>query len=121
MILGGDFNCVLAKTDRTGNFNYGRALNEIVRGFDLVDVWAADPGREMYTHYARQGATRVDWLYVTRDLTGGKCGTETVVMAISDHLAVILLIALGLPTTRRGRDHGFWKTNVDFLREKGSR
>jgi hypothetical protein len=42
MIVGGDFNCVLAKTDCTVHFSQSRALNELVRGFDLVDNWAAD-------------------------------------------------------------------------------
>jgi hypothetical protein len=60
MIIGGDFNCVLAKTDCTGHLNYSRALDEIVRGFDLVDIWATAPERGIYTHYTRQGATRLD-------------------------------------------------------------
>jgi hypothetical protein len=31
MILGGDFNCVLSKTDCKGHLNYIRALNPIVK------------------------------------------------------------------------------------------
>jgi len=68
IILGGDFNCVLAKTDCTGHFNYSRALNALIRGFDFVDMWEAAPERAIYTHYTRQGASRLDRIYVTRTL-----------------------------------------------------
>jgi hypothetical protein len=49
MTVGGDFNCVIAKTDFTGHFNYSRALKEL--GFDLVDMWAVATERGIYTHY----------------------------------------------------------------------
>jgi hypothetical protein len=68
MILGGDFNCVLAKPDCTGHFNFSRALNTLVRGFDLVDMWDAAPERGFYTHYTRQGSSCLDRIYVTRNL-----------------------------------------------------
>jgi hypothetical protein len=29
LILGGDFNCVLTKTESMGHFNYSRALNAL--------------------------------------------------------------------------------------------
>jgi hypothetical protein len=53
MIMGGDFNCVLAQADCTGKVNFSRALQELVRGYDLMDVWEANPTRDVYTHYAR--------------------------------------------------------------------
>ena len=58
VIVGGDFNCIFAKMDSTGHFNYSRALNELVRGFDLVDMWASAHERGIYKHYTRQGARR---------------------------------------------------------------
>jgi hypothetical protein len=42
-ILGGDFNCVLAQADCTGKVNFSRVMQELVRGYDSVDVWAAKP------------------------------------------------------------------------------
>jgi exonuclease III len=68
MILGGDFNCMLTQTDCTWKGNYSRALQQLVRGYDLVDVWEAKPTRDVYTHYRRQGATRIDRLYITRNI-----------------------------------------------------
>jgi hypothetical protein len=38
MIWGRDFNCVLAHADCTGKVNFSRALQELVRGYDLLDV-----------------------------------------------------------------------------------
>jgi len=73
MILGRDFNCVLAKPDCTGHFNFSRALNALVRDFDLVDMWDAAPERGVYTHY-RQGASRLDRNNVTRNLSKKSVG-----------------------------------------------
>jgi exonuclease III len=49
MIVGGDFNCILNKTDSTDHFNYTRALDGLVRGLDLQDMWQVDP-RERFSH-----------------------------------------------------------------------
>ena len=110
MIVGGDFKCVITKTDVTGNFNYSRALNELVKVFDLVDMWATAPKRGVYTHYTRHGVSRLDRIYVSRNLSGKKCETETVVTAFTDHLVVVLRIALNVTTVRRGRS--YWRMNV---------
>jgi hypothetical protein len=50
MIVGGDLKCVFAKKDVRGHFNYSRALNEPVHGFDLLDIWETAPERGDYTH-----------------------------------------------------------------------
>jgi hypothetical protein len=115
IIVGGDSNCVLEITDSTGHYTYSRALTELVRGFHLVDVWAPVEGRREYTLYTRTGATRIDRIYVTRELLEGKCGTETIVTALSDHLAVLVHMALNVTIARRGR--GLWRINVALLKE----
>jgi hypothetical protein len=115
VILGGDFNCVLAKADVTGHFNFSRSLNTLVKGNNLVDMWTTTPDRGVYTHYARRGAARLDRMYVTQNLSGRKCGTETTVTAFTDHLAVVLRIALNVTTVGRGRS--YWKMNAALLRE----
>jgi exonuclease III len=110
MLIGGDFNCVLSKTDCTGNFNYSRALHALIRGLDLIDMWETAPERRIFTHYTRQGVTRLDRIYATSNLRGKKCGIETVLAAFTDHLAVILRITLDANTIRRGT--GYWKMNI---------
>jgi hypothetical protein len=112
---GGDFNFVLAKADVTGHFNFSRALNTLVKGYDLVDMWATAPDRGVYTHYTRQGAEGLDRINVSRHLNGQKCATETAVTAFTDHLAVILRIALNVTTVRC--DRSYWKMNAALLRE----
>jgi hypothetical protein len=112
MLIGGDFNCVLTKTDCTGNFNYSRALHALIRGLDLIDMWETAPERRFFTQYTRQGATRLDRIYATSNLRDRKCGIETVLTAFTDHLVVILRITLNVNTIRRGI--GYWKMNIAF-------
>jgi len=50
---------------------------------------------------------------VTRNLSGRKCGAETVGTAFTDHLAKVLRLAFDAPTIRRGR--GYWKMNATPL------
>jgi hypothetical protein len=115
MIVGGDFNCVLAKTDVTGHFNYSLTVNELVQGFDLVDMWATIPERGIYTYYTWQGTSRLNRIYVSRNLSGRKCGTEAIMTAFPDHLAVVLRIVLNV--TAVCRDRYYWKINAALLRE----
>jgi hypothetical protein len=39
MIMEGDFNCILTNIGCTENTNFIKALEKVVRGFGLVDVW----------------------------------------------------------------------------------
>jgi len=110
MLIGGDFKCVLAKTDCTGNLSYCCALHSLISGVDLIDMWETAPERRNFTHYTRQGATRLDRIYATSNLRGRKCGIETVLAAFAEHLAVILLITIDANTIRRGT--GYWKMNI---------
>ena len=55
-------------------FNFSRALNALVKGFDLIDIWEAAPERGVYTHYTRKGASRLDRVYVTRKLSKKSVG-----------------------------------------------
>ena len=47
-LVGGGFNCVLANIDATGHPNYSRALQEFIRGFDLLDTWEIPGARYLY-------------------------------------------------------------------------
>ena len=79
MILAGDFNCVLSSVHCTGRGNYSRALDKLIKGFGLTDVWEAPQTLPTYTHYIRTstGASRLDRIYVTDKLRKNKkkmCG-----------------------------------------------
>ena len=59
MIVGGDFNCVLSQADCTDNMNYSKALDKLVHGLKLTDVWTPTQPRAIYTLYStRSGKTR---------------------------------------------------------------
>jgi hypothetical protein len=73
-------------------------------------MWETAPERRIFTHYTRQGATRLNRIYATSNLRGRKCGIEKVLAAFTDHLAVILRITVDANTIRRGT--GYWKMNI---------
>jgi hypothetical protein len=116
MIMGGDFNCFLSKEDCTGKAHYCGALKELVRGYNLIDAWNAGPQRGVHTHYTKKGATRIDRIYMTRNIQNNKRGVEKVVSAMTDHLAVILRLIWETPISDRGR--GYWKMNVALLSDE---
>ena len=113
MILAGDFNCVLAHEDCTGQRNYSRTLKRMVCGVGLIDVGAATPTRIIYTHFTSTGASRIDRIYVTRNLRTKQCGVETLAAAFTDHFAVSLRLSHDASSTPR--DKGYWKINISYL------
>jgi exonuclease III len=116
LLVGGDFNSVLTNLDATGHPNYSRALQEFIRGFELLDTWETSQERATYTHYTSRGATRVDRIYASRNLSRHKRRAETRVAAFTDHLVVMIRIALEATTMRRGRS--YWKMNMALLCEE---
>ena len=113
IVLAGDFNCVLMPSDCTGSYNVSRDLAILVSDLDLVDVWNMNQGRMIYTHYTAKGASRIDRIYLTRQLLTSKQGVESIAAAFTDHLAVILRVSLSAPCTTRGK--GYWRMNPTFL------
>jgi endonuclease/exonuclease/phosphatase family metal-dependent hydrolase len=116
MILAGDFNCILSKTDSTVTDNYSRALAYIVNGLGLIDAWNTSTSHRMCAYYTVIGASRIDRIYATRNIMSKKLGVEMVAAAFTDHHAVILHIAISAPLTMRGR--GYWRMNVAIMSDK---
>jgi len=113
MVLAGDFNCVLTPSDCTSSLNISRALTRLVTGLDLVDVWDVNKGRMIYTHFTAQGASRIDRIYLSRQLLKSKQGVEPIAAAFTDHLAIVLRVSLSAPCTTRGK--GYWRMNPTYL------
>jgi len=116
MILVGDFNCVLNQTDSTGHFNYRKALDGLFRDFELQDKWRADPKRTVFTHYSPMCASRIERIYITKELSDKKIGVENVPTAFTDHLSVVMRLSVDVPIVRRGK--GVWKMNTSILSEE---
>ena len=115
LLIGGDFNCILQPADTTGPFTTSRALAELTRGLALTDTWNQNPSRPTYTHYSPNGATRIDRIYLTKADIGRKTGIEIIPAAFTDHLAVVLRLALPAFETRKPR--GRWKMNPALVHD----
>ena len=105
LILAGNFNCILDTADSTGHKNFSRAVASIVSGFRLHDVWDASRSRHGYIHYAPRTASRLDRIYVTHLLLSRKQGVETIATDFTDHLAVVLRMAIDKPIPSAGRGY----------------
>ena len=104
--MAGDFNCVQKDSDCTGHRYSSRALERLLNGLQLTDVWDASLDNHAYTHYTQTGAARLDMICATDGIRKHKQGVETLVAAFTDRLAVLLRVQLSIPFTRRGR--GRW-------------
>ena len=103
ILPGGDFNCILNPTDATGGYNYSRALQELIQGLAMVDTWQPNTDRRVYMHISAFGASRLDRIYVTKELNSRKRGVEVVAAAFTDHLAVCLRLSVEFPILLDGK------------------
>ena len=116
MILAGDFNCVLAHEDCTWQRNYSWMLERIVHGLGIIDMGVAPPTQTIYTHFTSTDASRINRIYVTRNLRTKQRGVEMLAAASTDHFAVSLRLSLDASSTPRGK--GYWKMNISYLSEE---
>ena len=116
LLLAGDFNCTLARSDSTGPLNYSRALDTLVTALELHDVWLLHPRAPGYTYYGAHSASRIDRIYVTRQLQMRAPTVDLFATAFSDHHAVMFHVPLSCSPLRRGR--GYWKMNVSYFHDK---
>ena len=120
-IVGGDFNIYLdSKLDRKGGKPTTTAsttwLKEFTSDHDWVDVWCY--GHENVYQYTWKRVrpfigTRFDYFFVPVGLVGAVHSCEITANGISDHLSVEL--ETELDPVIRGK--GFWKLNMELLRE----
>ena len=115
-MIEGDFNSVLSNVNVTGRINYSRTIQELIRGYDRVDMWETAHGQATYTQYTSRGASRLDRIYISRNLSDQKRGVETRLAAFTDHLAVVLRITLEVTPVWRGRS--YWKMNTTLPGDK---
>jgi hypothetical protein len=115
IIIGGDFNYILQPADTTGQYTTSSALSEIVRGLNLIDAWQQDPQRPSFTHHSPSGSTRIDRFYATQEVMARKTGIDILPTAFTDHEAVVF--RLSIPTNKRLRRRGRWKTDPTLVTE----
>ena len=116
IIIGSDFNCVLDPADASGHFHTSRALTEMIRGLQLNYTWKQDQNRPADTHYSNTGASRIDRIYVSRDIASRITGTDFLSAAFTDHNAVVVHLVLGEMGMRRRPPR--WKLDPTMLRDE---
>ena len=115
LLLAGDFNCVMSQSDTTGQKNYSKTLEFLVRGLNLQGVWNETNMRHRFTHYVLKRAARLDRIYLSQHLIPQKQGVETIEAVFTDHHAVVLGMATEDPFLTHGR--GCWRKNSMLLRD----
>lgn len=119
-IVGGDFNCVLRPEDQIPHFLPCPALQALTRNLALHDTWIVQHGdRRGYTHFTSHSASRLDRLYVSRNLRTTISGAEIWPTAFTNHEAYICAVTLPRQRTRRSR--GLWRLNVAILKDAACR
>ena len=83
MIMGEDFNCVLTNTNCNWTIKFSKVLDQVARGFGLVDVGETVPPRAECTNYTSHGATRLDRICVTSNRSGQKLRVENMAVAVT--------------------------------------
>jgi hypothetical protein len=112
-MLEGDFNCILNADDSTGSVPFSKAIQKTAAGLGLYDAWDSEHTRRGYTHYAPMSASRLDRIYVTRNLLDRKQGMKVVATVFTDHFAVVIRLTTDVPIPERGRS--YWKMNAFLL------
>jgi exonuclease III len=118
IILAGDFNCILNKADSTGQGNFSKKLEKLVRGLSLRDVYDTPTPQTNYTHFTPTGASRIDRIYITEQLRKNNSGVETMPAAFTDHMAVTIRLSIESQGTRHG--NSYWKMNTLYYAKQFS-
>ena len=106
---------LISNLDCTGQRHCSRALERLIQGLGLNDMWETSQSRTIYTHYTTAWVSRLDRIYITDNLRRRKQVAETLAPALTDHLALIQRLTIDTPRTLRRR--GFWRMNISFMDE----
>jgi len=77
-------------------------------------MWRENLLRTVFTHYSPMGASRIDRIYRTKDLSDKKICVENVAASFTENLSVV--ISLTEPIVRLGKE--FWKMNTCILSDE---
>lgn len=116
LIIGGDFNSVIEARDATGESNFSGALQNTIQHLQMIDVWSSlGRGRNGYTYITHNSASRIDRLYVSRNLRSQLRESDAHAVSFTDHKA--LSVRLCLPQLGRQHGKGFWSIRPHILTE----
>lgn len=116
LILGGDFNCVIATKDSTGSSNYSPSLKQLVDNLQIKDTWDCMNQNVIdYSFVRPNSASRLDRIYISRSLVPHLRTSELFATAFSDHKAY--KIRCCLPSLGRPHGRGYWSIRAHILNE----
>jgi hypothetical protein len=98
-----------------GHLYYQPCFVRSCPGFCALRRLEPELQRPAYTHYSPTGSTRIDRFYMTQDLLLRKTGIEILLVAFTDHNAVVL--RLSIPTMGTGWRRGRCKIERVMLTE----
>ncbi|XP_047659653.1 uncharacterized protein LOC125139491 [Tachysurus fulvidraco] len=121
LVLAGDFNCILSKSDRktaSVDFKVDKTsvlLQGLVRDFRLVDAFkSVHPREEGFTWFSGDGtrASRIDYVFIRDCLPTDATLTP---LFFSDHAMLSCTFSLSTGVTIGG---GLWKLNCSLLQDE---
>jgi len=121
LIVGGDWNCPLSKTDKIGGSSwvptcYSKLVLTSIEMFDLVDIQRVrhpDLRKFTYESKALKMNSRIDFFPVAKSLTKSVKKTEIYPSIAPDHDAIYILSSW---TSETPRGRGLWKFNSTLLK-----
>ena len=114
LILGGDFNSVIANKDATGSNSFSPSLKRLVDNLGLCDAWDTLNRNQIdYSLVRSNAASRIDRLYVSQVIVSHLRTAEYLVTSFSDHKAC--KIRCCLPDLGQPHGRGFWSIRAHVL------
>ena len=112
-VWGGDFNCIIRKTDVSNKNSTLKsiALENTIKHLKLTDAWFVKHDKPIYTYFRENYGSRLDRFYVG-DLRESIFNISVKNVCFSDHASVILSLSLN-KLGLRGRY--YWKLNTSLL------
>lgn len=118
IVLGGDWNCIARDQDTTGVTQPCRVLKNVIKDLQLEDAWLRlHPREEGFTYRGPSCRSRLDRVYVTKDLAPRLHEASLQAAAFGDHLALAVSITLdSAPRQQQQRRAGImWKFDPAVL------
>jgi hypothetical protein len=83
---------------------------------NLVDTWKSQRRKPIYTHITHHSTSRIDRIYIAKDLAPEITRTEVIVAPFTDHDA--FAVHINLRGTHMDRGPSYWKLNTSVICDK---
>ncbi|KAJ4441566.1 hypothetical protein ANN_11422 [Periplaneta americana] len=104
LILGGDFNNVLNARDQKGEYHPSPNLQRLCNELQLLDAWEVVHGNNVqFTFHRGQAASRLDRIYVNKQLKDNIINAQVQPAVFSDHHALLVKMEVDNTIPPHGR------------------